>query len=315
MTHSHQHAHHAASGVAHAMAAHLATRVASHPHLRLGRRKRDPNRRFPHMRDIMAESGFKLPAEPVTFDYTKGFPADSNVLANDRVGCCTGSAKGHRLQAIEVLLAQPLTDPDILTKLVLQFYAESTGYDPSQTQPDGSNPTDQGGDMQVIAKFLLDTGFPMPDGSRDKFVACFELDPKDVAALAYAGNLCVGVDFGIIVTDTVMPADGSAPPAIWTVKPGEQQLGGPACRTATGLSTAGGCRCSRGRRRSAPPTSRKRSPTSRPTRSPTARRCWASTWPSGRRRWPATAFPSTPDHPPARLPRIAVRGRQALLPS
>lgn len=200
--------------------------AASHPHLKFGRKKRDPNRRMPHMRDIISATGFQVPAEPVSFDYSKSFPADSNVLANDRRGCCTASAKGHRLQLMQVLLGSTAIDTTVLTNLVLQFYSETTGFDPSQDQPDGSNPTDNGGDMQSIAQFLLSTGFPMPDGSRDKFVAAFEIDSRDVAALAYCGNLCLGVDFGIDVTDTVMPADGSAPPAVWDAKAGEKVLGG-----------------------------------------------------------------------------------------
>lgn len=231
MQQAHQHA---KPAPAHAGAPQHVTCVASHPHLRLGRHRRDPaaKRLFPHMRDILARSGFTIPAEPVTFDYTTGFPASSGALHNDTRGDCTAAAKAHRLQQVRELLGEPAVPVDQLAALALQFYSESTGFDASKDTPDPqnpgqvTNPTDQGGDMQVIAKFLIDTGFPLQDGTRDKFVAAFELDPTDVSALAYCGNRCFGIDFGIIVTDTVMPSDGSPPPAIWGVKDGERQLGG-----------------------------------------------------------------------------------------
>ena len=207
--------------------------VPSHPKLKLGRKLGVRTRHHPRVIPFNTVKAAHGPirdalAQPIaTFDYRDGLPNGTDVLANDRLGCCTASAKGHRAQQFTAFRGLTPLDIPALTSSVIKFYSETTGYNAdAPLDADGSNPTDDGGDMQKIAEFLVDTGFPMPDGTRDKFAFAISIDPTQEADLAFCGLHCQGVDFGIVVTDTVMPANGAPPPEDWTVLPNEKQLGG-----------------------------------------------------------------------------------------
>ncbi len=129
------------------------------------------------------------------------------------------------MQVVVFNLTGHFISGDTLTALAVSFY-EEFGYDPTQTDAQGNNPTDQGGNMDQIAEFLINGGLAMLDGTRDRFAAAFEVDPRNEADLSFCARECLGIGFGIVVTDTVMPQDGSSPPAVWSSRPGERQLGG-----------------------------------------------------------------------------------------
>jgi hypothetical protein len=175
----------------------------------------------PHLERAIAD------APPPAFDYRDGLPLDTGALGNDRLGCCTAAAKGHRAQQFTSWRAMPPFPIAALQSCVERFYSETTGYDPHATPAaDGTNPTDQGGDMQKIAEYLVETGFPMPDGTRDKLAFALQIDPAREADLAFCGLHCQGVDFGVVVTTSVMPEDGADPPHVWTTAPTDKPLGG-----------------------------------------------------------------------------------------
>ncbi len=200
------------------------TLVPSHPNHRLGLHL-PPDRKpvLPHFTDLKARYGIETAL--CTFDYLSDFPAQSGALGNDRVGNCAFAGIYHRLQVVTWALFRIFLTPDQLQPLAYAFY-ETFGYDPSQTDAQGNNPTDTGGNMDQIAEFLINGGLELVDGTRDKFLAAFEVDPQNDADLSFCGKECLGIGFGVVVTDTVMPADGSAPPTVWTSRPGEKQLGG-----------------------------------------------------------------------------------------
>ncbi len=208
--------------------------VASHPKLKLGRLPTPDVRHHPRIISFeMVKAAHPhirsaINTNPVvSFDYRDGLPINTDVLHNDELGCCTSAAKGHRAQQFTSFRGMPPLSVDALRASVVQFYSETTGYDPhAKLNADGTNPTDAGGDMQRIAEYLVETGFPMPDGTRDKFSFALQVDPSRDADLAFCGLHCQGVDFGVVITTGVMPPDGSNPPHVWTTAPDDQPLGG-----------------------------------------------------------------------------------------
>lgn len=212
--------------------------VPSHPRFKLGRKPTSWPAHHPLVipfSTVKATHGIvrEMLAGPIaSFDYRDGLPDDTDALHNDEWGCCTSSAKGHRAQQFTSYRGLPVLPLDGLRKAVEQFFSETTGFDPSAplVLDPGSgqmvNPTDQGGDMQKIAEYLVETGFPMPDGTRDKLAFALQIDPASEADLAFCGLHCQGIDFGIVVTTSIMPSDGSPPPRLWTTAPDDEQLGG-----------------------------------------------------------------------------------------
>ena len=135
------------------------------------------------------------------------------------MGIAPQAAKGHRFQALTLLTRGIFIPGSALQDSVLDFYSATTGFNSSAPlNADGSNPTDLGGNMQDIAEFLVKIGMKMPDGSVDKFVAAFMIDPSNIADLLYCGAECVGIDFGFTVTTNVMPQDGSPSPKVWLAR-------------------------------------------------------------------------------------------------
>ena len=213
--------------------------VASHPRLKLGRRQTAKPAFHPLVIPFSTVKSAHPPIEaammtnPVpSFDYRDGLPLNTDTLHNDELGCCTSAAKGHRAQQFTSFRGMPALELGPLRAAVLRFYSETTGYDPAAplvrdpATGEMTNPTDGGGDMQKIAEYLVETGFPMPDGTRDKLAFALQVDPADDAELAFCGLHCQGIDFGIVVTTGVLPADGSPPPHLWTASPDDRPLGG-----------------------------------------------------------------------------------------
>jgi len=70
------------------------------------------------------------------------------MFANDSVGDCTEANVGHTIQNTSTYgEGQTIT---ITVADVLTAYSRVGGYDPSKTEPDGSNPTDNGASMQDV---------------------------------------------------------------------------------------------------------------------------------------------------------------------
>jgi hypothetical protein len=202
----------------------LTITVATHPRLKLGRTPKIL-RPFLNFNQIKQLYGFKMTA-PVTFDYTTGLPADTGMMGNSDIGDCTAAAKYHRWQATNLFATGNFVPGDILTPLAEALYAATTGWDPNAALVDGQNPTDQGGNMETIADALVTSGMPLPGGEVEHFTAAFEVDTTNVIDMSHVGQICYGLDLGIQVTTSVMPADGSAPPPVWDVSPSDTPLGG-----------------------------------------------------------------------------------------
>jgi hypothetical protein len=169
---------------------------------------------FAHMKEAL---GISVPAHPVPFDFLSAFPADSGALLNDTLGCCAFAGIYHGIQVAVFDIRKKLVSATSLTPLVLDFYEKCGGYDPNaQLNADGTNPTDGGGNPIDIEKWLLDNPLPLPrdpaldsDEEDDDFFFTFDIDPSNLADMAYVGSECYGVGIGVIVTDAIMLPDGS----------------------------------------------------------------------------------------------------------
>ncbi len=190
--------------------------VAAHPTRKLGRIRTPSAHRLLHFDLIKKFRGINPTIQ--TFDHSIGMPDDLGMMHNDTEGCCTAAAKIHRIQIVRHALGlPPFAIPD-LADCAQRLYIGSTGYDPSQTAPDGSNPTDNGCNMDDLSRYLMKTGMPLPDGTTDRFAASFEIDIRNLADLTTCGKEGLGVDYGIVVDAGVMPDDGTEPPLIWIPK-------------------------------------------------------------------------------------------------
>jgi hypothetical protein len=103
------------------------------------------------------------------------------MLGNDTVGDCTCAALGHILMAVSAN-----TDRLIIptTEQTLELYSAVTGYDPSKTQPDGTNPTDNGAAITDVLAYVQTNGLfgqkiigwvQIDQTNRDHFALCVEL--------------------------------------------------------------------------------------------------------------------------------------------
>lgn len=80
------------------------------------------------------------PKPPTTVDRLKPVPT-WDILGNDRAGDCGPATEGHGTVAFGANIGRPIT---VTTADTLAVYTAMTGYDPTRTLPDGSNPTDTG---------------------------------------------------------------------------------------------------------------------------------------------------------------------------
>lgn len=81
---------------------------------------------------------------------------DWQMEGNDTVGDCTCADVAHR-HMLWTAQSGTMWVPTTLNTLTL--YEQATGYDPSQTDAKGNNPTDQGGTLTDIAQYVQDHGF------------------------------------------------------------------------------------------------------------------------------------------------------------
>ena len=84
-----------------------------------------------------------------------GLP-DWGMMLNADEGCCVCSDTGHTDEQRTANTGKIIIPTD---GEIQNLYEIVGGYDPSQTQPDGSNPTDQGCDETTMEEDLTSTGF------------------------------------------------------------------------------------------------------------------------------------------------------------
>jgi hypothetical protein len=142
-----------------------------------------------------------LPSVPVTVSLPN--ITSWGMMLNDSLGDCAIACPGH-LEMVWTDDAGSLftpSDPEILTA-----YEAISGYNPSDAQPDGSNPTDTGCVILNVLKYWTSTGI-----AGHKIGAYVRIDTQDVQALQSAVYLFGGVDFGFQLPEGVQGA------STWTI--------------------------------------------------------------------------------------------------
>jgi hypothetical protein len=133
-------------------------------------------------------------------------PSLSRIYLNDVLGDCVCAGFAHARGNVTFNWQQPgvvYTDDQIAA-----MYSQIGGYDPSQVQPDGSNPTDQGCDENTAISVLKSTGYP--DGA--KICRAIAVDATDIVQVREAffttGNLIYGVELSDGWTNPMPSAAG-----------------------------------------------------------------------------------------------------------
>lgn len=162
---------------------------------------------------VVAAQGWEYAPVPITLD----------MLGNDTAGDCVVAMAMHYAQNSTANTGEPLTPTKALA---LATYSAITGYDPSQTDASGNNPTDQGTDIEgQLMPYWTKTGIPMLDKSgkevMHKIVGFAALDISSVAQQRYSnfifGGLCMGIN---------CPQNTMKTPYNWTYDPSSPIEGG-----------------------------------------------------------------------------------------
>jgi len=143
-----------------------------------------------------------------------------SMLGNDQVGNCVIAMLLHYIMLAEASAGRPV--PQFTTADGIALYSAITGYDPSQTQPDGSNPTDQGTSMTAALAYMVSTGY-----KGYKFLAWAQFDFRNRLRLQQAIDLFGAALVGFTVTQEMMDAFNAKKP--WNAPYGTNSLGGHGC--------------------------------------------------------------------------------------
>jgi hypothetical protein len=174
-----------------------------------------------------------LPTPPAEFGHYD-LVTNYGMLANDRVGDCAIAGPMHQQMVWDAESQTPVSFSDATA---LQVYSEITGYDPTQTAADGSNPTDQGTDIQQMAAYWQKTGMLDDAGKRHQIVAYLDLTPGDLRELWTATWLFQTVTLGFALPDSAQQQFANGEP--WDIVRGASIEGGhcvPCMGRKTGLN-------------------------------------------------------------------------------
>jgi hypothetical protein len=171
-----------------------------------------------------------LPAPPQTYGH-ENVVTDWGMLANgpdpsapdiEPVGDCAIAAPLH---AIRLWHAETGVPVNITPQSAIANYSAITGYDPSQTDAQGNNPTDQGTDVQQMLECWRTTGLVDGDGNRHQIAAYVGLSlPNLLDELWYADYLLDGVIIGINCPAQYQDAFSAGQP--WDALPDPNYEGG-----------------------------------------------------------------------------------------
>ena len=161
-----------------------------------------------------------LPPPPASLDMTVKMNRPFGFHLNDRLGCCVVASAAN---AEETLTANGEgiwmpTDDD-----VQKAYSDVTGYDPSQTDANGYNPTDNGTDPVTFAKYWRKTGLGLVSSPKKphKIGAWVQADATKPLELQLGVMMYDFVWLGVSLPNAVLPReDGTVPN--WVIPDGSE---------------------------------------------------------------------------------------------
>lgn len=116
---------------------------------------------------------------------------------NDIAGDCVFAGAEHETKLWCAEAGVPVAITDGNSGTAIKNYAVFTGYDPTQTDAQGNNPTDQGTDVASWLARRRTTGFIDDAGKAHKVGAYVKLELGNVDQLRYASYYFDGVGIGI----------------------------------------------------------------------------------------------------------------------
>jgi hypothetical protein len=157
-------------------------------------------------------------------------PADAwQMFANDTVGDCTCAAIAHMLMLVTAHTGKLVT-PQLSD--VLYAYSAITGYDASQTDASGNNPTDNGAAITDVLAYWQQTGL-----AGHKILAWAQIDYQNVLTrhqgIYIFGANDIGVQLPAIAQQQF--ADGQT----WDVVPDDGGIAGGHCIVEAGYGKQG----------------------------------------------------------------------------
>ena len=155
-------------------------------------------------------AGVSAPTAPAAVSWTAKLPLDLGMLGNDTLGDCAEAGWGHARQLWTANARGAMAT--VTTAETEALYGAATGWNPAQPG------TDRGTVLQALLTYLVQTGAPMADGSREKLFAFVEIDPARVDHL----NLATW-QAGLVYLGFTVPAYLQSefnPGAVWDVRPG-----------------------------------------------------------------------------------------------
>lgn len=161
-----------------------------------------------------------LPRVPPSFGHY-ALISNYGVLANDSVGDCVIAGGLHETMLWNAAQARSVSVSD---ECAIANYTAITGYDPSQTDANGDNPTDQGTDVTDAAKWRITNGLIDARGRAHKIAAFVGVDPQNLAELKAAAYIFGAVGVGLELPSSAMSQFAHGLP--WTPISGSHSLGG-----------------------------------------------------------------------------------------
>lgn len=189
------------------------TRTQNRRNLPRGKKPAQPAR--PHLK-LAAGIPAPLPLPPASVMYDQ--VADWGMDGNGDAGDCVEAYIAHAVEQITSYVSG--TEQVVPDAAALAFYSALTGYDPSQTDADGNNPTDQGTNMQDALTYWRKTGV----FNGHKIAAFAAVNLTDWNEIENAVDLFGHVSIGFNFPDSAMDQFNAGEP--WTVVPGSPYDGG-----------------------------------------------------------------------------------------
>lgn len=149
------------------------------------------------------------PAPAATRNYIAAVTVPWGMMLNDQLGDCVCADTGHMLMLRTANTGSIIVPADAEIETLYEAVGQ---YDPSQTQPDGSNPTDQGCDETAMCDYLETTGF-----LGHKADAVGSIDPRNLDHVVWCIELFGGCRLGLNIPAWAMDAFSAGNP--WGAPP------------------------------------------------------------------------------------------------
>jgi hypothetical protein len=157
------------------------------------------------------------------------------VLGNDQAGNCVWAGAAH--EHIDYANGVKHPKPIFTAENILAQYSKFTGYDPTKTDANGNNPTDQGTDMVEAAKYRQKTGLLDASGKRHFIKAYAALPVGNVDTLIRANYMFGAIGIGVQLPQSAM--DQFDEGKVWDVPSQKTDILGGHYVSAVGMNSKG----------------------------------------------------------------------------